>query len=87
MVFHVLVKDFNNAAGIGIVKDGSIQLLESRRDGDYLIFQMDSPGAFAVLEHKNPLSAISLTILVLGLTMACILILHKKQGEKKRQQS
>lgn len=79
MVFHVLVKDLNRATDIGIVANGSIELTESRRDGDYLIFQMEHPGAFVVLEHKNPLPAIGITILISGLSAAGILLLHHKR--------
>ncbi len=53
IVFRVLAADYSDQAVVGIVSDGQIRLTDTRRDGDYLTFQMPAPGQFFILEPQS----------------------------------
>ncbi|MGL5434500.1 MAG: hypothetical protein ACRDBO_03765 [Lachnospiraceae bacterium] len=54
VVFRVLAKDYGTDATVGIVSDGRVLLVETRRDGDYLVFKMAGQGTFVILEpHRR----------------------------------
>lgn len=55
ITLHVLAESCPKNAQIGVWLDGQIQLKESRKDGDYLVFAMDGPGRFAILKPEKKL--------------------------------
>ncbi len=72
---HVLAEGCPANAGIGIWTDGQLQLAESRRDGDYLVFSMDAPGSFGILKPEKPaafwlIPGVGILILAAGLITA-----------------
>lgn len=50
---HVLADGYGSDAVIGIVEDGILRLADSRRDGPYLVFEMNGSGEFAVLKPER----------------------------------
>lgn len=59
---HILAGD-EKACAIGVVRDGTPEVIECERDGSYLICQMDKPQSFVIL--SKPGKAIPVTIFII----------------------
>ncbi len=76
VTLHILSKD---ADRVGVVKDGGIEIMDSVRDGDYLIFEAGSSGEL-VLMKKRP--AWEVAILAALLLAAGIWGVQKKRKSR-----
>ena len=66
---HVLAEGYPKESRVAVMKNGRMELTESRWDGDYLIFQMEEPGEVVILKPgPGPLvwTALALVILIFG---------------------
>ena len=50
---HVLVEGCPKKTRVAVMKNGRMELTESRWDGDYLIFQMEEPGKVIILKPES----------------------------------
>lgn len=64
---------------IGIVRGGKAMVLDAERDGSYLVFELDEPCGFAVLDKRSNLpAALGILLIAAGLIIIIILIARKK---------
>lgn len=85
IVVHVLAEGIPKESRIAVVRNGAVEILESRWDGSYLVFEMDGVDAFYILTPQKsiliriiPVAAVIVLILV-----AAILIITKQRRRKK----
>lgn len=55
MTVRLLAESTEKGYAAGVAEQGSVRLLDSRRDGDYLVFQVNGPETVVLLEEKKPL--------------------------------
>lgn len=69
---------------IGIVRDGKTHIIEAKRDGSYLIFELDKPSAFTVLHRRSRLwAAGGIALTAIGLIALIALIAARIIKKKK----
>lgn len=82
---HVLAEEIPSGAAIAVVRDKRLELLDSRRDGSYLVFQMDGIDAFFILiPEKSALLRIAPVAAALILLIFAAVWLAGKKRHKKR---
>lgn len=81
IVFRVLVRDFPHASMVGVVVGNEIRQVETKRDGSYLVFQMDQPGSFGILERDNRRIIWLSGVLLAGILVAAIVLV---KGRRKK---
>lgn len=83
IIVHVLADGYGKDAVIGLVENGQVRIAKSRKDGPYLVFEMDKAGEFAVLEpEKNGILWVVLAGGVIALA-GVLLAVGKKRKKKK----
>lgn len=78
---HVLADQYRKNAVVGILENGQLQMTDSRRDGAYLVFEMNGTGAFAVLEPEKEMP---LWLIAAGVAAAAALLWIAAARRKKR---
>lgn len=53
ITLHVLAKGSRKGSLVGCMEEGTVKVIDSRWDGDYLVFAVNGPGEFVVLEPKT----------------------------------
>lgn len=93
IIIHVLAEGISPESRIAVVKDGGLELLDSRRDGSYLVFQMNRQDAFYILtpEKGALLRMVPAAIAILLLISAVVWFIKKKKngkgaGEKQKEE-
>ena len=71
--FHVLAPDADRVA---IIRDGTAECVDAKRDGEYLVFEAGIQGEF-VLMKKTPVLWI---LLAVGIACLVVLFAMKKKG-------
>ncbi len=93
MKLHVLAEGCSGRALAGIVEDGQIRVTDSRRDGAYLVFEMEEPGQVVILEPDTGLPAglaaggIILALAAVWLGIRRRMVRKKKRGEAGQEES
>lgn len=81
---HVLADRYKKGAVAGIVENGQIQIVDSRKDGPYLIFEMNKTGEFVVLEPEKNMT-LPLALACGGAVLAGIWLAVSKSRKKKKK--
>lgn len=83
---HVLAEGCSRRAEAGIVENGELRVADSRRDGEYLVLEVEGPGEIVILEPvtRLPLWAAAAGA-VLALAAVCLGIRRWLGGKKKKQ--
>lgn len=77
---HVLAEEYPKDSKAAVMKNGGLEVTESRWDGDYLVFQMDEPGEFVILRPEKDFTGwimAAAAILMIG-----SLVIWKKRGKR-----
>ena len=79
-VLRILAKDYSQQAVVGILSEGGIQLVDCRRDGDYLVFSGPGSGNLIILE---PVRIHAIWIGAVGI-LVIIWFLWKKESKQNK---
>lgn len=80
ITIHVLAEEYPKDSKAAVMKNGGLEVTESRWDGDYLVFQMDEPGEFVILRPEKDFTGwimAAAAILMIG-----SLVIWKKRGKR-----
>lgn len=83
IIVHVLAESYKKGSVIGFLENGQIHIADSRWDGPYLVFEMDGPGVFAVLE---PVKEIPVWLILAGGAIVLVGICVAVGKKKKKKQ-
>lgn len=79
-MLRILAKDYSQQAVVGILSEGGIQLVDCRRDGDYLVFSGPGSGNLIILE---PVRIHAIWIGAVGI-LVIIWFLWKKESKQNK---
>lgn len=83
ITIHVLADQYKKGAAAAIVEDGQVRIADSRKDGPYLVFEMNKTGEFVVLEPEKNMTP-QLALAGTGAVLAGIWFVVSKSRKKKK---
>lgn len=85
IVVHVLAEGISKESRIAVVRNGVAEILESRWDGTYLVFEMDGVDAFYILTPQKStfIQIVPVAAAIVLILAAAILMITKRNKRKK----
>ena len=85
IVVHVLAEGISKESRIAVVRNGAAEILESRWDGTYLVFEMDGVDAFYILTPQKStfIQIVPVAAAIVLILAAAILMITKRNKRKK----